>query len=449
MISPVLGAAAAALILTGCTAFTADGGFAPVERTAHERLHKDVRWARTPDEKAKSDREIAALLSRPLDVDDAVQIALLSNGGLQASFEQLGISEADLVQSGRLPNPRVSLRRTSANGLYDIEETLSVNVLALVSLPYVHAAGKRHFAEAQSAAAAAVVELAERTREAYFTALAAHESAQYLGRAQEAADAGAELARRMRAAGNWNGIEEARERAFYLDAASASARARAAESVARESLAQLFGTAQAAAGFRLAERLPDLPRDVGILNEQEAIDARIDLRMMRARIAALAADLHLTKVTRFVNVLQAGPARVRQGPESEPFETGFDVSLEVPIFDGGGARVRRAEALYAQAVDRLGQAAIDARAEVRKAYAQVVSAHEIAARERDEMLPLRRAMSEEDLRRYNASQIGIFELLAGAREEMLGVSGYIDSVRDFWLAQSQLDAAMLGRPLQP
>jgi hypothetical protein len=53
---------------------------------------------------------------------------LLNNHALQASFQELGVSESDLVQSGRLPNPRFTLRHSSGGGLYDIEETLTFNV---------------------------------------------------------------------------------------------------------------------------------------------------------------------------------------------------------------------------------------------------------------------------------------------------------------------------------
>ena len=105
-----------------------------------------------PEEQAIIDRQVVQLLQRPLSVDDAVQIALLNNGALQGSFQELGISEADLVQSGRLPNPRFTLRRSSADGQYDIEETFSMNVLSLLTVPYAHDIEKRRFAEAQSAA---------------------------------------------------------------------------------------------------------------------------------------------------------------------------------------------------------------------------------------------------------------------------------------------------------
>jgi outer membrane protein TolC len=440
----LLCAAAAA----GCTTFSGDGGFDAVAAAAQARLGKEVRWARTADEHAKIDREIAELKQRPLAVDDAVQIALLNNGALQASFQELGISEADLVQSGRLPNPRFTLRHASAGGLSDIEETLSLNVLSLLTIPYAHRIEKQRFAEVQDAAVINVLQLAGRTREAYFTALAASESTRYLLKVKAAADTGAELARRMRAAGNWNSLDEARERGFDLDAALALTRAQLAESIARENLAQLLGLSAESSAFQLADRLPDLPRAVEELPNVEttALQNRIDLRLMRTRIDELARSLRLTRATRFINVLDAGPTRVKQGDRSDPFESGYEVSLEVPVFDSGAAHVRKAEALYAQAVERYTQAAVEARSEVRKAYARYRASHELAALERDQALPLRKSIADQDLLRFDAAQISVFDLLADARVQIGGVNDYIQGTRDFWIAKSALDTAMLGNP---
>jgi outer membrane protein TolC len=437
-----------ALALSGCTQFSRDGGFGPVARAADERIGKEVRWTRTPEERSKSARQIAELLARPLSVEDAVQVALLGNGALQAAFEELCISEADLVQSGRLPNPSFTFRHAASGGIYDIEETLSINVISLLAAPYLHRAEERRFREVQNAVTLDIVQLAERTREAYYVALAATQSVRSREQVQAAAEAGAELARRMRAAGNWNRLDEARERGFYDDASLEVERARLAESLAHENLAQLLALGAGSGSFRLADRLPDLPASVEAAPDVEktALDGRIDLAMMRAGLEALSANLHLTRATRVVNVLDAGPTRVRQGPSSDPYETGYQVSLEIPIFDTGAARVRKAEAIYARAVEQFRQAAIDARAEVRRAYARYRAAHEIAARERDEILPLRQSIAREDLKRYDASQIGVFDLLADARAESTGVDDFIQSLRDFWIAKSALDTALIGLP---
>jgi outer membrane protein TolC len=435
-----------ALALCGCATFSKDGGFDPVSQQTHEHLDKEVRWSRSAAEQAKGDSEVAALLAHPLSAEDAVQIALLNNRMLQASFEELGISEADLVQSGRLPNPRFTLRHAGVAAQYDIEETLSFNVLSLFTAPYAHEIERRRFAQAQSAVVIAVVRLANETRQAYFSAVAAHESVNYLEQVRAAAETSAELARRMVAAGNWNVLDQAREQSFYSDSVQRLTRAKLAQDATREKLLRLMGLSGAQPAFRTADRLPDLPQSIENLPdiERAVLQNRIDLRLKRMQIDELAHSLGLTKATRFVNVLDAGPTRVLQGAESQPYERGYEVSLEVPLFDGGGARVKRAEAIYSQAVDRFEQAVIEARSEIRLAYATYRATFDMAGRQRDEVVPTRKLIAAQNLLRYNASLISVFDLLADARGQIASVDDYIQSVRDFWIAKSELDSALIG-----
>jgi outer membrane protein TolC len=452
IVERVLGAFLAAVAtgwsLAGCATFSADGGFDSVAQGAHASLGKDVRWPRTESEQAKVDAQVAESLEHVLSADDAVQIALLNNRGLQASFEELGISEADLVQSGRLPNPRFTLRHAGAAAQVDIEESLTFNVLSLLVAPYAHELEKRRFAEAQTAVLVTVVRLAHDTRRAFIAAVAAHESVEYLEQVQSAADAGAELARRMVAAGNWNRLDRAREENFHAAAAQGLAQARLAEVASRERLTLLMGLKDQSAALRLADTLPELPPSVAQMPDVDAMVMRnrMDLRLMRIQLDELAHRLGLIKATRVVDVLDAGPARVLQGTRSEPYERGYELSLQIPIFDDGGARVRKAAAIYSQAVDRFAQAAIEARSQIREAYAAYRATYDIATRQRDEVLPNARLIAEQDLLRYNASLVSVFDLLADARERIAAIDAYTHSVRDFWIARSDFDTALLGDP---
>jgi len=432
----------------GCATFSSDGGIGPVAAAARTQLGKDLRWPRTAAEHAKNDAEVAALLARPLQPDDAVQIALLNNPGLQAAFEELGISEADLVQSGRLPNPRFTLRHASADGLYDIEETLTFNVLALITAPYAHATEQRRFTQTQNAVVVQVVQLADRTRTAYFTALAARDSLHYAWAIKNAAQTAAELAHRMLGAGNWNRLDQIRQQGFYVQAMQELELAELADAKASAELAGLLGIADEHTNLTLADHLPELPTNIFALPDIEAaaLQKRVDLRMRRTELDELARRLKLTKATRFINVLDAGPTRVREGTRDSPYENGYEVDLEIPIFDGGAVRVRRAEAVYAGAAARFTQAAIDARTEVREAAAQYRISYEMAVREHEDLMPLHKQITKQDVLRYNASLISVFELLDDARAQIAGVNDYIHSVRDFWIAQSHLDTAMLASP---
>ena len=438
--------AGSAVLLAGCASFSADGGFSAVEQTARERIGKDVRWVRSESDQAAIDRRVGELLGQPLSVDDAVQLALLNNRGLQASFHELGISEADLVQAGRLPNPGFSFGRSTKGDEIELERGLHLNLARLLALPLMRQVESRRFAQAQGMAALGVLSLAAETRKAWVQAVAAQESTRYSAQVMQAAEASAELARRMAQVGNFNKLQQAREQSFYADAALNLARAQQAQLSARERLTRLLGLWGTQAAYRLPERLPDLPASPKDLPDIErlALSQRLDVQGARLLTEQTARNLGLTRTTRFVNVLELG--LVRNSSNEEPTQNGWEISFEIPLFDWGGARVAKAEAIYMQAVHRAAETAINARSEVREAYGAYRSAWDIAKHHRDEIVPLRQRIAEENLLRYNGMLIGVFELLADARAQIVSVNNAIESLSDFWLAQADLDMALVGRP---
>src|SRR5690606_33858320 len=129
----------------------------------------------------------------------------------------------------------------------------------LVAMPMVREMEGRRFERAKRDAALAALSLAADTRKAWVAAVAAEESVRYTRQVRDAADASAELARRMARAGNWNKLQQAREQGFYADAALGLARAERMRDAARERLTRLMGLWGEQTGFRLPERLPELP----------------------------------------------------------------------------------------------------------------------------------------------------------------------------------------------
>ena len=245
----------AAAFLGGCASFSPDGGFAPVEQAAKERLGKELRWARTDAERDTLDQRVAELLAAPLSVDDAVQVALFNNRGLQATFLELGISEAELVQAGRLPNPGFSYSRQKQGGEVEIERLLVFNLAHLLAMPMISEIEQRRFAQTQALVTMQVLALAADTRKAYFMAVSAGETVRYMRQVMQAAEASAELARRMQQVGNFNKLQRAREQSFYADAAQNLARAEQAERAARERLTRLLGVWGAQTSLQAARAL--------------------------------------------------------------------------------------------------------------------------------------------------------------------------------------------------
>ena len=119
--------------------------------------------------------------------------------------------------------------------------------------------------------------------------------------------------------------------------------------------------------------------------------------------------------------------------------------MELPLFDWGSARVARAENVYMQAVHRAAETAVNARSEVREAYTAYRSAYDVACFQRDEVVQLHQRIAEENVLRYNGMLIGVFELLADTRTQIDSVNAAIEAMRDFWLAQADLDMALIGK----
>jgi outer membrane protein TolC len=433
-------------VLSGCASFSPDGGFNPVEQTAKSRLGKDVSWARSAANRQALAQRVGELLAKPLTADDAVQLALLNNRGLQAAFAELGVTEAEVVQAGQLPNPGFSFARFKRGDEVELERGFHVNLARLIAMPMIRQVESRRFARTQGETAMAVLSLAAETRKAYFNALAAEETVRFMSQVKQAAEAGAELARRMQQVGNFTKLQRAREQAFHADATLNLVRAEQAQRSTRERLTRLLGVWGEQAAFRLPERLPDLPKaaDERPDIERVAMAQRLDVQAAKLAAEQTAQNLGLTKTTRFINVLELGVMRNASNQAST--QRGWEIGVELPLFDWGEARAARAQALYMQAMDRAAETAINARSEVREAYGAYRTAYDIAVHQRDELVPLRKLIAEENLLRYNGMLIGVFELLADARLQIASVNSYIEALRDFWIAQADLDMALIGKP---
>ncbi|MDG0832296.1 TolC family protein, partial [Pelomonas saccharophila] len=434
----------AALLLAGCASFTPDGGAAKVSELTHERTGHGVGLQRSEADVGAAAARVAELLRQPLAADSAVEVALLNNRGMQASFAELGIAEAERVRAGRLANPSISFGHLGGHGSTEIDRSVMFDLLGLLTLPVASEVAQRQFEQAQLQAASDAVGVAAEARSAFFGAVAAQDLVGYYEQVKEAADASSELAQRMLQAGNFSKLAQMREQAFQADATANLARARHQAVAARERLVRALGLSGAHLAFKLPEHLPELPKTPlePKDTEQIALDKRLDVLMAKRNAEATARSLGLTRGTRFINVLEAGYANKSQA--GEPRRNGYEIRLELPLFDFGTARTARAEAVYMQAVHRTAEVAVNAQSEVREAYSAYRTAFELARHYRDEVVPLRKRISDENLLRYNGMLASVFELLADAREQVTTVAAAIEAQRDYWLAETELQTALTG-----
>ncbi|CAN5260455.1 TolC family protein [soil metagenome] len=439
----LIAAVAATLWVSGCATFSADGGIDSVSALTQARTGQAVRVDKSSADHDAIEAKVSLLFAAPLSADTAVQIALMNNKGLQAAFAELGAAEADLVQAGRLRNPGFSFSRLRNGDDVEIERSIVFDLVGLLTMPLRSDIEGRRFEQAKLQAASDAVRLAAETRRAYFHALASQQTVQFMQQVKTSAEAGAQLAQRMAKVGNFSKLDYAREQVFYADANTQLARAMHAATAAREQLARLLGLWDSKTAFTLPNRLPDLPgmpKD-GADFESQAMRQRLDVQIAKSNIEATAQALGLTQATRFINVLDAG--YVNKSETGKPRANGYEVRLEIPLFDWN-SRTRKAESQYMASVHRTADIATRARAEVREAYSAYRTTYDIAKHYRDEVVPLRKQIADEVLLRYNGMLTGVFELLAEARAQANSVNAAIESQRDFWLAETDLQNAING-----
>lgn len=249
----------------------------------------------------------------------------------------------------------------------------------------------------------------------------------------------------MLQAGNFSKLDYAREQAFYAQSVAQLAKARQQSVSARETLTRTMGLWGSQAEYDLPERLPDLPATRPELPDLErfAMENRLDIQAAKLQTQSVAGSLGLSRATRFINALDVGYQN--NFTSSDGREQGYEIGVEIPLFDWGASKVARAEAIYLRSANRVAEAAINARSEVRESYSAYVTNYDVAKHYRDEVVPIRKTMSDELLLRYNGMLASVFELLADSRDQIGAVNSAIDALRDYWLAQTDLQQALGGR----
>jgi outer membrane protein TolC len=447
----ILATAFAAFTITGCASLSPDGNLADLTqltrgRTSGFSVSDSVSMSQDTQ---TTHIAVAELLKGTLTAEAAVRIALLNNPSLQASLATLGISDADRVRSSRVPNPHFSIGQTTAGDTLEIERVLRFDVIGLLTLPWkAQWAGQQHEI-AKLMAAQDIIKLAADTRKAWITAVAAQQTALYMRDVKEAAQAGAELARRMARVGNWSRLQQAREQVFLADATAQLARAEQANFSEREKLIRLMGLWGTQINFTLAERLPDLPKTVTEMSDVEAraLRERLDVRSTKAESGFVAEQLGARQVVGYFDGLALGIKSTTEFDNAtgdQSAKRGAELEFPLPIFDWGGARNARAQAVHLQSQARVRDVAIKARSEAREAYHGYRTAYDLARHYRDEIVPLRKFINDEIVLRYNGMLASVWDLLADTRQQVGSVNSAIEAQRDFWLAEADLQTTLTG-----
>lgn len=431
--------------LTGCASVDLRAGFPEVSAVVEERAATKIVWNRGTELDNEAAEKLRALLQKKLAADDAVQIAMLNNRDLQAIYTDLGVAQADLVQAGLFRNPILDAAVLfPLSGVRpDLQLSVVISFLDALYVPLRKRVAAARFEETKLRVTGAVLDLAAQVRRAFHEHQANEQMLELRQTIVQALTASWEVSRRLHEAGNITDLDQARDRA----AAEVSRLAlRSAEIVVRQSrehLNDLMGTWGEQTGWEIDGRLPDIPAEPVPVNglERVALSRSIDLSQARQRIITAGQQLGYDRATALIPETELGVGAERE----EGWKVGPVLSVPIPLFDQGQARVGRAVAELRRAQQEYYALAVRVRATARAVRDRMVGAEDRALYYRDILLPLQERIVNEAQLQYNAMQIGIFHLLRDRERQIETGVGYVEALREYWLARADMLHISSGR----
>jgi len=433
-------------VCSSCATVPKESGFGDVQTDVRERTGLEIQWNQLTPADEDAHAKLQELLSGELTADRAVQVALLENRDLQATYEELGIAQADLVAAGLLKNPvfHAEVRFQDGGGPVDLDLSVAQEFLGIFFLPLKRRIAGARFEEAKLRVTGEVLDLAGEVRAAFYV----HEGAQQLldlrSTAFAATEASLELAQRLHDAGNVRDLDLANERALHEQSRLDRSAAQLAVVEARERLNTLLGLWGDATRWHSAGRLavvPQAPIEIEGL-EGRAIERSLELGLARAQIDRVAQELGLAHSTRLTPELELGVSAER---DDGSWSIGPTAALPIPLFDQGQPALARAGAKLRQLQERYAASAVAIRSEVRAVASRLSLLQAQERYYRDVLLPLRQEILEDTQKEYNAMQIGAFQLLQAKQQEIDAGSRYVETLRDYWIASNALGQLAIGR----
>jgi outer membrane protein, heavy metal efflux system len=421
-------------VLGGCAALPADNGRSGVDQLLADRGR--------PVDDATADL-LASLIAAPLTPDSATRIALLNNPALQSTYASLGFGAADVYEAGRIRNPVLGASVLSSSRSDERDQVtfgLVTSFTDLITLPARTRLAEGSFASLQQSVGAEVLGVAAQTEKAYYDYVGAQQVAALREQIAKAGALSAALAARYQEAGNMTPRNLAQERAAAAQTQLAALDAQAAAYAARTALAQLLGLS-VADNWTVPAQLP-LP----VAQEDElsallllAEKSRLDLAAARVQAGVRAEQLGIVGWTRWLGELDIGFEKERESGGGTL--SGPSLAWEVPIFNQHQDALLRAGTGLHIALNDVRRIATDVDNDVHLAYAKVGNARARIAQYQDVLIPQRIATVTSAQQEVNYMLIGVFELLALKQEEYDAYQGYLEAIRDYWLARADLALA--------
>jgi cobalt-zinc-cadmium efflux system outer membrane protein len=422
--------------------------FRKVQEAVSERTGVDVRWEKEMASREQTFAIVQKLVKKPLTVSSAVQIALLNNRGLQVTFEEVGIAQADVIEAVTLPNPSVDFEvqfPLVAGTLNRYAWLVAQEFVQILMMPLKKKISEEQLEAVELRVADETLALVEKVKATFFLVQAEQQFISRLKLIQNTNSASLELGQNQYKAGNITDLALLQLQASYSQGRLDIAKAETDLRDKREELTRLLGLWGAQTAWQIQGNIMPIPDSEFSVKglESLAVAQRLDLRAARRDLTSVVTALGLTKIYRWVPVLEFGFAGERDIDGA--LNMGPSFRLEVPIFNQGQSRLARAAAELRRAENRLAGLAVEIRSETRELRDRLISLRDMAKFYHDDVLPTRIKIVNKALVEYNAMQLSPYELFLAKSQELEAERNYIDTLRDYWITRAKLERTVGGK----
>lgn len=435
-----------------------------------------------PGEDETVAKKVDELLIGGVTADEAAQIALLNNRRLQAALFSVGISRADVVQSGLLSNPSLgaSIRFPSGGGLANIEAGIAQNITELWQLPVRKRAAENELQRAILNFAQIASSLALETKSVYYKAVAADRQQQIATDNLKIARKLLDLAIARQEAGVGTVVDVTLSRSEFRETQANLRDTELSSFEARSTLVSKLDLTRPPRQLLLQEVLPDPPEWTLSIDQLFTLaqKSRLDIMTAREAVIANAARLELERQRvwplievgleferasrsrsssqdiledTLVSSLRAGmftlPEFILDEEKHSGIIAGPSFRVELPIFDQNQAQIARAEYILFQSKKILEAIIREVLQETRLAYERSQSAWSMAHFYRDEVLPLRETSLDLAHEAYQVGKASFLSVLEAQRTLLTARAKYVQTLTQSALVLIDLEK-VTGRPIQ-
>lgn len=428
----------AVLALSGCATFDPASDKLEIDRLLAERGASSLGWDQ--NDSAQNRAAVKEWLTEPLTRDTAVKIALLISPRLQQVYGELGLVRADVMEAVQISNPRIGVSSLALENGPGSQLVFGVaqRFIDLLTLPVKAKLARLDYERSRYQIAAAILGVSLDVESAWYGAVASQQVADMRAAVAEALRASSDLAQRFYDAGNITELELNRERAAASEAQVDAALAVVAAKIARLELNNLLGlsgeegewTSTAVLSLPVAqEEDPATLQQIAQANSLELLAAR-----KGEKVAVGAAKI--SRWFRLLGTTTIGYEREREVERS--VIKGPTLDLELPIFNQNGAAVARSRAQLQLARARLSALELNAANAIPAAAERVRVLSEVVDIYRTALVPERETVARQSQLEQNFALIGAFEVLAARAQQFDAYQGFLEAVRDYWLARVDL-----------